>query len=138
MKSYFRNLIMSLKNNKHLKHLSFVNLVNMQALLRLLYRCLRENETLEYLSLANNGIHEYKYINKLIMKNHVLRTLNIRGNVMNEDILLECWKSLHMNIELTDIQYDSKDKAIDEDVVESIRQELAMNRYIQTDIAVHI
>ena len=72
------------------------------------------------------------------MKNHFLRTIDIRGNVMNEDILLESWKSLHMNIELTDIQYDSKDKDIDPAVEESIRVELEMNHYIQTSIAVHI
>ena len=110
----------------------------MQSLLRYLYRSLRDNTTLEHLSLANNGIYEYKHINKLIMKNHFLRTIDIRGNVMNEDILLESWKSLHMNIELTDIQYDSKDKDIDPAVEESIRVELEMNHYIQTSIAVHI
>ena len=103
MRSYFKAIILSLKNNKHLKHLGLVNVMHMQSLLRLLYRSLRDNTTLEHISLANNGIHEFKHINKLIMKNHVLRTIDIRGNVMNEDILLECWKSLHMNIELIDI-----------------------------------
>ena len=77
--------------------------MDIQKLLRPLYKSLKDNTTLEHLSLANNEIDEYKYIKKLVMKNSVLRTLDIRGNYMNEDILMEFWVSLHNNIELTDL-----------------------------------
>jgi len=44
----------------------------MQQQLGLLYRSLKGNTTLVYLSLANNEIDEYKYINKIIQRNHHL------------------------------------------------------------------
>ena len=138
LKVYMGEIIRSLAGNTKLKHLALVNQMNMQKHLRLLYRSLRDNTTLEHLSLANNEIYEYKHIRKLIQKNHVLRTIDVRGNYMNEEILMEFWESLHMNIELTDLEYDSQDKVLCEKVEESIKMELEMNHYIQSNIAVHI
>lgn len=77
--------------------------MNMQKLLRLLYHNLKDNTTVEFLSLANNEIGNYKHINKLIKKNHTLHSLDIRGNYMNEDILEELWESLHENINLVNL-----------------------------------
>lgn len=76
-------------------------------ILRTLYKSLKHNDTMEHLSLANNEIFEYTYLNKLILKDRNLKTLDIRGNYMNEEILEQLWHSLHCNIDLVDLMFDS-------------------------------
>ena len=102
--------------------------MNMQQHLGLLYRSLKKNTSLEHLNLANNAIFEYKYLNKLILKNKDLHTLDIRGNYMNEDILEQLWSNLHDNIELVDLQFDSQDIVLEDVAIESVRLELDINR----------
>lgn len=81
--------------------------MELQKHLHLLYRSLKRNHTLEYLSLGNNEIYDYKYINRLIQKNKTIHTLDIRGNYMSEEILKELYNSLLKNIELEELLYDS-------------------------------
>ena len=49
---------------------------------------------------------------------------------MNEEILEELWSSLHENIELVELLFDSQDKVIEEAALESIQMELENNLYI--------
>lgn len=102
-------IIKSLRTNEHMKRLSLVDLncMEMQKMLRLLYSSLKSNTSLEYLSLSNNEIYDYKYINKLIRKNKLIHTLDIRGNYMSEDILRDLYSSLLQNIELEELLFDS-------------------------------
>ena len=92
----------------------------MEKHLRVLYRSLKDNHSLEFLSLANNEIDCYKYIYKLIHKNNTIHTLDITGNYMNEDILEELWESLHGNIDLVNLYYDSQDKVLEEEAIQSV------------------
>lgn len=82
-------------------------MMNIQKYLRLMFRSLKSNTTLEHLRLEENEIDNYKYINKLIRNNHFIHKLDIRGNYMNEEILEELWDSLKNNIELVNLHFDS-------------------------------
>ena len=110
----------------------------MQGHLRLLYRSLKHNTTLEHLCIANNEIDDYKYINKLILQNHVVKRLDIRGNYMNEQILETLWDSLHDNFIITDLLFDSKDKELKAKALESVQMELRINREINETIIAHL
>jgi hypothetical protein len=57
---------------------------------------------------------------------------------MNEDILEELWSSLHHNIEIVDLLFESQDKVLEQIVLDSVRMELEKNRQIQNGIIVHI
>jgi len=57
---------------------------------------------------------------------------------MNEEILEELWSSLHDNIELVELLFDSQDKVIEEAALESIQMELENNLYIQDTIVEHV
>ena len=57
---------------------------------------------------------------------------------MNEEILEELWSSLHENIELVELLFDSQDKVIEEAALESIQMELENNLYIQDTIVEHV
>ena len=98
--------------------------------MRYLFRCLRNNTTLEHLCLEENEIDNYKYINKLIRNNHFIHKLDIRGNYMNEEILEALWDSLHFNIELTELHFDSQDNELDQIAIQSVQMQLEINKYI--------
>ena len=104
---YLRDFLSAFRTNTIIKSLSLVNIMNMQKYLRLMFRSLKNNTTLEHLCLEENEIDNYKYINKLIRNNHFIHKLDIRGNYMNEEILEELWDSLKNNIELVELFFDS-------------------------------
>lgn len=111
---YLAQFLNMLKTNKTIKSLSFVNMMNMQKFLKRLFRCLKRNTTLEHLCLKENEIDNYDYINKLIRKNHFIHKIDVRENYMNEEILESLWDSLHFNIELTELSFDSQDNELDQ------------------------
>lgn len=71
-----------------------------------MYISLKKNTTLMHLCLEENEIDNYKYINKIIQKNHHIRKLDLRGNYMNLEILEQLWDSLKGNCEITELLFD--------------------------------
>lgn len=131
------SFLISLKENTHLKRLSLIDLKNFPKFMKDLYKAMKYNSTVEYLSIKNNSIVNYKYIDKLIAKNKKMHTLDIRGNNMNEEILENLWTVLHDNVEVVELLFDSKDKVLEDYALDAIRDELKINNVIQKMIIPH-
>ena len=131
------SFLKSLRENTHLKRLSLIDLKDFPKFMKVLYKAMKYNSTLEYLSIANNSIVQYKYIDKMIAKNKKIHTLDIRGNSMNEEILESLWEVLHDNVEIVDLLFDSQDKVLEDFALNAIRDELKINNVIQNMIIPH-
>ena len=134
---HLRGFLDAMKTNMNIKSLSFVNMRNMQKYLRLMYISLKKNTTLMHLCLEENEIDNYKYINKIIQKNHHIRKLDLRGNYMNLEILEQLWDSLKGNCEITELLFDQEDNELDPLAITSVDLQLKINEYIQSAILSH-
>ena len=71
---------------------------------------------------------------ELITDNETLETLNIKGNYMDEHSLEEIWAGLNDNIVLKHFIFDSIDKVLEDQTIQSIERELKLNNTIADDI----
>lgn len=66
----------------------------------------------------------------MIIDNEKIKSLDLRGNYLNEEILEQIWVGMHHNMSLTQILFDTKDVFVEPEALESIMLETEINRHI--------
>ena len=51
---------------------------------------------------------------------------------MDEDSLEDIWKGLHSNVSITALQFDSQDKVLEQQTMQAVLDELAINEKINS------
>ena len=86
-KTCWGSLIGSIKFLDHIVELNVVNMQYLEPNLGHLCRVLKHHPTVEVLNLSNNQIQAYEPIIEMIIENEKIKSLDLRGNYLNEEIL---------------------------------------------------